>query len=68
MVPGLTQQQRSRLLGLSEDQRMPQDIVDVSIEHAKRRIAAGLSPFASDAESPDNVTLDEAWQRQRRNQ
>jgi hypothetical protein len=64
MVPTLSQQEREQLLGLREGQRMPQPIINKATDFAKQRLAAGLSPFASDAESPDNVSLDDAWKRQ----
>lgn len=64
MVPTLTKRELSQLLALREDQRMPQSIVSKATTHAKQRIAAGMSPFASDAESPDNVSLDEAYARE----
>ncbi len=64
MVPTLTQPQREQLLALREDQKMPQPIVRAATDFAKQRIAAGQSPFASDSESPDNVSLDDAYARQ----
>lgn len=66
MVPTLTQQQRQQLLALKDGERMPQSIVDAATEYARQRIAAGKSPFASDAESPDNVSLDDAYAKQQR--
>lgn len=67
MVPSLTPQQRQTLLSLRDGQPMPQDIVDAAVMFAKTRIAKGLSPFASDAESPDNVSLDDVYARQKNN-
>ena len=68
MVPTLNAAQRKRLLSLRDGERMPQDIVDAAAAYAKQRVAAGKSPFASDEESPDNVSLDDAYARQRSNQ
>lgn len=46
VVPGLTQNQLSRLLDASANsQPVPQDIADIAYAHAQKRINEGLSPF-----------------------
>lgn len=52
MVPTLTKDEVNTLLALKDGQPMPDAIVDKAVAHAKKRLAAGKSPFATDDESP----------------
>jgi len=54
MVPGLTPDELDFLLTTPPggDERMPGSIVQKAVEHARRRIALGQSPFAQPGESP----------------
>lgn len=46
IVPTLTQQELDFLLTNDPKTKIPKSIIDKAIEHAKQRMAKGLSPFA----------------------
>lgn len=53
MIPTLSQKELDYLMTHSPDSRtLPTSIIHKAVEFAKRRIAAGKSPFASASESP----------------
>ena len=50
LVPTLTPDEINTVLSLPEGQPMPENIVRKAAEYAKKRIAAGKSPFAGPGE------------------
>lgn len=50
IVPTLTKNELDRLLSLKESDRIPDSIMDKAVSHARKRIAAGKSPFAEPGE------------------
>jgi hypothetical protein len=50
IVPTLNKQEIDTLLSLKPDQKIPQSIIDKAKAHAKKRLAAGKSPFAGPGE------------------
>lgn len=54
LVPTLTQEEINTVLSLKPEQKMPKNILDKAVSHARQRIGQGLSPFASNEESGFN--------------
>lgn len=52
LVPTLSKKQIDKLLSMPEGEKPPQDIVDAAVNHAKKRLQEGKSPFADDSEAP----------------
>ena len=45
LVPTLSAEQKQRLLSLKDNEKIPEDIIQTAVDHAKKRIKSGLSPF-----------------------
>ena len=52
LVPTLNKKQIDLLLNLPDGEQPPKEIVDLAVEHAKKRLKEGKSPFADESESP----------------
>ncbi|HEY0842471.1 hypothetical protein [Methylotenera sp.] len=52
LVPTLSKKQIDVLLSLPDGEAPPDDIIDVAVNHAKKRLKDGKSPFADESESP----------------
>jgi len=58
LVPGLSKEQENLMLTdiIPNHKRVPPDILRIAVDHAKKRIAEGISPFAANYESPQAKT------------
>jgi len=59
LVPTLTDSEVKTLTSLNQGEKIPQEIIDKAVSHAKQRISAGKSPFAEKSEIKSTSLADD---------